>query len=209
MGALRRPSVSTIRDFLAAQRVLDFTYPAVGATATRPPAGYAVDRTRVRLGEGEDVFRAAEAALIRWDQFRLDWVEAWPPEAPIQVGEVVASVAHCFGLWWLNACRIVYVVREEGPVSRFGFANGTLPGHAEAGEERFLVEWDRATGEVWYDLLAFSRPHQLPVRLGYPLMRRIQKRFATESAAAMVRAVTVAPELARIARRGETPVPRP
>ena len=78
---------------------------------------------------------------------------------------------------------------EAGPVSRFGFAYGTLPDHAGSGEERFLVEWDRASGEVWYDILAFSRPHWLLTRLGYPYMRRLQKRFGRESAAAMVRAV--------------------
>ena len=189
MMSLRRPSDAAVREFLAAQAKLDFTYPAVGATATTPPAGYVVDHTRIRLGEGEAVFRAARAALGRWDQFRLGWVEAWPPGAPIRAGEVVGSVARCLGLWWLNACRIVYVVDEEGPVTRFGFANGTLPGHAETGEERFLVEWDRASGEVWYDILAFSRPHAFLTRLGYPYMRRVQKRFGRESAAAMVRAV--------------------
>ena len=78
---------------------------------------------------------------------------------------------------------------EEGPVTRFGFANGTLPGHAGVGEERFLVEWDRATGEVWYDILAFSRPQRFLARSGYRYMRWVQKRFGRESAAAMRRAV--------------------
>jgi uncharacterized protein (UPF0548 family) len=189
MGLLSRPSAATVRDFLAAQAKLDFTYPAVGATASTPPSGYVVDHTRIKLGEGEGTYRAARAALERWDQFRLGWVEAWPPGAPIRSGEVVASVARCLGLWWVNVCRIVYLVDEDGPVTRFGFANGTLPGHAEAGEERFLVEWDRASGEVWYDILAFSRPNRLLVRLGYPYMRWVQKRFGRDSAEAMVRAV--------------------
>ena len=178
-----------IRGFLEAQSKLGFTYPAVGATATTPPSGYVVDHTRIKLGEGEETFRRARDALKGWDQFRLGWVEAWPPGAPIRVGEVVGSVACRLGLWWLNACRIVYVVDEEGPVTRFGFANGTLPGHAEMGEERFLVEWDRGSGEVWYDILAFSRPHWLLTRLGYRYMRRLQERFGRESAAAMVRVV--------------------
>ena len=56
----------------------------------------------------------------------------------------------------VNACRVVYVVDEEEPIQRYGFAYGTLPDHAETGEERFLVEWNRASGEVWYDILAFS-----------------------------------------------------
>jgi uncharacterized protein (UPF0548 family) len=179
----------TVRDFLAAQAKSDFTYPAVGATANLPPAGYVVDHTRIKLGEGQEVFTKAKAALGRWEQFRLGWVEARPPETPIRTGEVVTVVARRVGLWWLNACRIVYVVDEPGSVSRYGFAYGTLPGHVESGEERFLVEWDRVSGQVWYDILAFSRPHQLVMWLGYPYMRRVQKRFGRESAAAMLRAV--------------------
>src|SRR5256885_10327627 len=34
----------------------------------------------------------------------------------------VAMVAHALGFWWLNACRIVYVVDELAPTRRFGFA---------------------------------------------------------------------------------------
>ena len=189
MRSLRRPSDMAVRDFLAAQAKLDFTYTAVGATASLPPVGYLVDHTRIKLGEGEEFFTRAKAALGRWEQFRLGWVEAWPPETPIQAGEVVAIVARRFGVWWLSACRVVYVVDEPGPVGRYGFAYGTLPDHAGSGEERFLVEWDRGSGEVWYDILAFSRPQWLLTRLGYRYMRRLQKRFGRESAAAMRRAV--------------------
>src|SRR6478672_3342845 len=153
MLSLRKPIPVTLRRFLAAQRGLPFTYGAVGATAGTPPAGQVVDRTRIRLGEGEPVFRSATAALRRWGQFDLGWVEAWPPDTPIREGEVVAVMGRAVGVWWLNACRVVSVVDEPGPVSRFGFAYGTLPAHAGAGEERFLVEWDRAFGVVWYDVL--------------------------------------------------------
>ena len=74
---------------------------------------------------------------------------------------------------------------REGPLTRFGFAYGTLPEHAESGEERFLIEWDRAGGGVWYDILAFSRPRHILTRLGYPFARAMQKRFGQQSAAAM------------------------
>jgi uncharacterized protein (UPF0548 family) len=192
MLALRKPSAERLRDFLAAQAMLAFTYPAVGATAAVPPAGYVVDHTRIRLGGGARTYAAAKVALERWEHFRLGWVEAWPSDTPIQVGQVVAVVARFFGLWWLNACRIVYVVDEEGSVKRFGFAYGTLPQHAESGEERFTVEWHEADDAVWYDILAFSRPQQFLARLGYPFARRMQKRFARDSAAAMRRAVVEA-----------------
>ena len=189
MFHLRKPSSDTIEKFLAVQSELDPTYPMIGATASAPPPGYVVDHTRIKLGEGEDVFLAAKTALARWDHFRLGWVEAVPPDTQIRVGSCVAVIARVMGMWWLNACRIVYVVDESEPVCRFGFAYGTLPGHAESGEERFSVEWDRADGAVWYDILAFSHPNHWLARLGYPLTRRTQKRFARDSTAAMRKAV--------------------
>jgi len=189
MLSLRKPSADALRRFLAAQRELPLTYAAVGATADTPPAGYVVDRTRIKLGEGEPVFRSAIAALRRWEQFNLGWVEAWPSDTPIQKGEVVAVMGRAVGFWWLNACRVVYVVDEPGPISKFGFAYGTLPGHVESGEERFLIEWDKSANSVWYDIVAFSRPNQFSARLGYPVVRRLQKRFGRDSAASMLRAI--------------------
>ena len=190
MLSLRKPSAESIRRFLSKQAKLGFTYSAVGATSGIPPAGYVVDHTRIKLGDGKQVYEAAKAALRRWDQFRLGWLEAGPKETPIKKGEVVAIVAHVTGLWWLNACRIISVVDEDGTVSRFGFAYGTLPDHAGTGEERFLVEWDQSDNSVWYDILAFSRPNRFLTRLGYPIVRRTQKRFGRESSAAMQRAVS-------------------
>ena len=190
MLCLRRPTAETIQAFLRSQGSLDLTYSAVGATTTSPPAGYVVDHTRMRLGAGEKVFAAAKEGLERWQQFRLGWLEASPEDTPIKEGQVVAILARSIGLWWLNACRIVIVVDEDGPVKRFGFAYGTLPDHAGSGEERFLVEWDREDESVWYDILAFSWPRHFLARLGYPWVRRTQKRFGRESAAAMCRAVS-------------------
>ena len=185
MPFLRKPAAETIRAFLATQAKRDFTYPAVGATAAVPPPGYVVDHTRIRLGDGPGVFAAARAALGRWEHFRLGWVETWPPGLPIEAGQIVAVIARSGGLWWLNACRIVSVVNEA---NQFGFTYGTLPGHAESGEERFQIEHDR-DGGVWYDILAFSRPRHILAWLGRPWTRRVQKRFARDSAAAMLHTV--------------------
>jgi len=111
----------------------------------------------------------------------LGWLEAGPEGTPIQTNAMVAILARTFGIWWLNACRIVLVIEEVGTVSRFGFAYGTLPDHAGTGEERFLVEWDQADDGVWFDILAFSRPHHILTRLAYPIVRMTQKRFGRES----------------------------
>ncbi|MFO0845830.1 MAG: DUF1990 domain-containing protein [Gemmataceae bacterium] len=133
---------------------LPFTYPDVGASADGSPAGYDLDHTRVRLGEGRATFDAARDALRGWRQFPAPWVRVLPADAPLAAGAAVAVLARAFGVWWLNAARIVFTIAED---SRFGLAYGTLPGHVEQGEERFLVEW-LADGSVWYDLRAFSRP---------------------------------------------------
>jgi uncharacterized protein (UPF0548 family) len=188
MLCFRKPSPESLRHFLASQSERPFTYAAVGATAAKPPDGFIVDHTRVKLGDGEEVFQTATAALRRWQQFQLGWVEPWPGDTPLVSGRVVAILGRAIGLWWLNACRIVYIIDETGPVCRFGFAYGTLPGHMESGEERFLIE-QLPDGSIWYDILAFSRPNHFLARLGKLAVRRAQKRFARDSAAAMQRAV--------------------
>ena len=96
----------------------------------------------------------------------------------------MAVLARCLGVWWLNACRIVYVLDDTAPRQRVGFAYGTLPAHVECGEERFSVERD-VEDHVWYDVRAFSRPRHWLTRLGYPLARRLQRRFVSASQAAM------------------------
>jgi uncharacterized protein (UPF0548 family) len=197
----RKPSPDVLRRFLDEQRALDFSYAEVGATASTPPAGYVFDRTRLEIGAGENTFCAACAALRGWKHFTLGWVEAWPTDTPLEAGAVVAVMGRAMGLWWLNACRIVYVIDERGDETKpakFGYAYGTLPGHVESGEERFLIEWDREADRVTYEIVAFSKPHHTLTRLGYPFVRRAQKRFGRESAIALFRAVNLASALPRV-----------
>jgi len=191
LPSVRKPAPEKLTRILAVQAGLGFTYPRAGSTADgeQTPAGYNVDHIRVPLGSGAAIFERACAALRRWEQFRLGWCEAFPDDAPLRTGETVVVVARVFGSWWTNASRIVYTIEETSDsISRFGFAYGTLPGHVASGEERFLVEWDRETDQVWYDIRAFSRPRHILSRLGYPFTRAMQKRFARQSAAAMQRA---------------------
>ena len=214
MFSYRKPSPDALRRFLAGQARLEFTYPEVGATnrdlltppeskkeevvlgsadppAFQLPTSYAVDHIRVELGTGRIVFEGAQAALKRWEQFQLGWLEAFPRDTQLRPGEAVLVVARAGGLWWANAARIVYTIDETlDAVARFGFAYGTLPGHVELGEERFLIEWDHATDKVWFDILAFSRPRHFLVRLNRRRARAMQKRFAVESTAAMQRAAS-------------------
>jgi len=191
--SLHKPEPAAIAAFLEAQRGAPFSHPHAGATRdagarTRPPAGYARDHHRQPLGRGAAAYARARAALAGWTMFSIGWVELHPRTPALEAGTTVAVLVRAAGLWALNGCRIAYRLDEDGPVARFGFSYGTLD-HAEAGEERFSVEWNRTDDTVSYDLLALSRPRHPLAWLGYPVTRRYQRRFARDTGLAMVGAV--------------------
>lgn len=205
MFTLTDPPDATVRRHLAALVDAPFSYPetdmtrpvpaAAGERPAPPADGYRADHYRQRLDAGDHgAWRRARDAVGRWAMFDgFSWLRLvrLNPDASPAAGAVVAVVARHLGFWSVNACRVVYVVDEPG---RFGFAYGTLRGHAERGEERFLVE--RRAGadggeETWFDLLALSQPGPL-ARLAAPLARGLQKRFARDARTAMLRAAAAA-----------------
>ena len=184
----RKPKRATLERLLTTHQAKPFSYSAVGDTQRDAPARYWVDHNRILIGHGMDQFEAAKSAIDEWKMFDLDWIELLPKRPSVQVGNPVAVVVRHLGFWSVNISRIVYVINEE---ASYGFAYGTSLCHSEEGEERFLVEHDPATDEVWYDLYAFSRPKHPLARIGFPIARLLQKRFARESLAAMKRAATL------------------
>jgi len=190
MKIVLRARLTELERFLANRQSSDFSYLSQGMTA-RPecPAGYNSDHNRVFLGHGVEAFEAAKRALNSWKMFDLGWVNVFPCHAPVHTGSTVAIVVRIFGADFLNACRIVYVVDEsDSDIRRYGFAYGTLQDHAEMGEERFVIEWNRDDESVFYDLRAISRPRLFFPALFYPFTRALQRRFARDSLKAMSRA---------------------
>ena len=181
----RKPNGAMLAQLLATHQTKSFSYAAVGGTQREAPAGYTVDHNRILIGHGLDQFETAKAAIDDWKMFDLNWIELFPTRPSVHVGTAVAVVVSHLGFWSLNISRLIYVIDET---SRYGFAYGTLPCHSEAGEERFLIEHDPNSDEVWYCLYAFSRPKHPLARIGYPISRYLQKRFARESLVAMKRA---------------------
>jgi uncharacterized protein (UPF0548 family) len=169
---LRAPDAERLSHFLARQRTAPLTYPEVGATfADDLPAGYHHTRVATDLGTGAPVWDRARAGIREWAAHAAAGIEIAPP-APITEGTTVAVITSVGPLHVLAACRLVRVVDEP---DRFGFAYGTLPAHPAEGEERFLVTRD-GQGAVRFELVVFSRPHDLLTRLGGPVTRRIQAR---------------------------------
>src|ERR1043166_2979539 len=178
MFLLTTPQSNWIDRFLHESEGGDFSYLETGATRSGGPRGYDVDHNRIKIGSGISDFEKAKAAVRQWRMFDFDWVELHYNDTPIEIGRTVAILAAHFGFYSLSAARIVYTFDESGEIERFGFAYGTLREHAEIGEERFSVEFHKGSGEVWYDLFAFSKPGSLLGWIGYPLGRHLQKRFA-------------------------------
>ncbi|KUH99276.1 DUF1990 domain-containing protein [Mycobacterium sp. IS-3022] len=147
---------------------LPLTYPEVGATAHALPPGYHhVHKTAV-IGRGRSRFEQAAAAGMRWGMLRGAGVRV---EATTEVAQVGSEVIVHLGP--IGApCRVVYVVDEP---DRRGFAYGTLPGHAESGEELFLVRYDPGSEQVSAVVTAFSRHATWWSRLGSPVTSLVQR----------------------------------
>ena len=190
MFLFSKPDREHIDEFLDSASRQHFSYANVGATRSDEcPGGYLHhDHNRVVIGQGDEDWDRAKQAIRDWKTFDLGWCGICWPDTPIAEGRNVAMIASHLGLWSLNACRIVYTIDEP---HRFGFTYGTLTDHTESGEERFMVERDEQTGEIFYDLYSFSRPKHILAILGYPYARYLQTHFVADSKKAMARAVKV------------------
>ena len=184
MLLLKRPTEGTLREFVSNLSRSTYSYSGVGSTASVIPRSYIIDHNRIRLGTGATWDRARKA-IQSWEMFNIGWTRLCWPDTPVRDRSNVAILVAHFGFYSLNGARIVYVIDDDGPIKRFGFAYGTLQEHAESGEERFTVEWNQKDHSVWYDLLAFSRSSHWLSRLAFPLARKLQKKFAADSLARM------------------------
>lgn len=184
----RKPTPESIAAFIRSQHgaplSYDFATLSQSIPSAKTPPGYVLDQRREIIGSRPDQWERAKEAIRQWVMFQNGWTELHAPDGPPRVDNVVGMLTQMGGLWWLNLCRVLYVIDETKPLKRFGFGYGTLFSHVERGEERFLVEQD-ADGNIWYDLAAFSRPRHPLARLAFPLTRRVQLQFGVDSMQAM------------------------
>lgn len=155
----------------------DLTYAEVGATAREPlPAGYHHVRVSRELGVA-DLEYVAEI-ILTWEMHERAGMRlvSGPARAIMD-----ADVAFTF-LGHRIPCRIVEVIDETDAK---GFAYGTLPGHPECGEERFMVTRDATTGRVTATITAFSRPGSWRTRVLGPIGRAVQARMTQRYLAAL------------------------
>jgi len=157
------------------------TYPEVGATGGILPSGYRHVRRVNLLGHGDDVFQRAGAQLLSWDMHRAAGLTVDASTPTIEMGTTVRLGWALGPLRIVAPCRVVWVADDP---DEQGFAYGTLAGHAERGEERFVVH--RSDDDhVWLTVTAFSRPVRWFSRLGGPVAHRVQDRILDRYVAAL------------------------
>lgn len=120
-------------------------------------------------------FDQAARELIAWRLHTRAGLRVWASEVPLCQHTVVRMQLGLGASLAADPCRFVYVVEE--PAVR-GFAYGTLPGHPEAGEERFLLQHN-TDGSIDLTISAFSRPASLLAKRSGPVGRRLQSAMTT------------------------------
>jgi uncharacterized protein (UPF0548 family) len=177
----REPAPAELHGLAAAP----LTYPEVGATAGAPPPGYTTGSYRAVVGGGRVSFRAAAEAVLTWQMHRDAGLGVTATSARAERGAVVVLRLGVGRVGLAIPCRVVDVVAER---DRAGFAYGTLPGHPEVGEERFVVELG-ADDLVRVRITVFSRPAWPWLRPLSPLLALIQQVALRRYARAVRRAV--------------------
>jgi uncharacterized protein (UPF0548 family) len=167
---MTRMSVQQLGQVQAARLLAaPYTYAPVGQSASEPPPGFqGFERSR-QLAR-RDYERAADD-LFRWRLHTWSGLRVSASDVPLRAGTVVLMRLGVGPVALRIPCRVVYVVDEA---DLRGFAYGTLPGHPEAGEERFMLR-RHGGGSVELTVSAFSRPASALAKLGGPLSRRAQE----------------------------------
>ncbi|WP_081788372.1 DUF1990 family protein [Candidatus Blastococcus massiliensis] len=149
-----------------------FTYDEVGGTgAAELPAGYHHATHTAVVGSGRADFERAATAVLDWGQQRGAGLRVRADGPAGRPGTVVVLTAGLPRLGYDIPCRVVWAATDG---DERGFAYGTLPGHPESGEERFVVRLTPA-GEVVYEIRVFFRLASPAARLAGPLSMVLQR----------------------------------
>ncbi|GAB3882712.1 DUF1990 family protein [Terrabacter terrigena] len=156
------------QDAAAGLRAAPLSYATTRTGAGRFPTGSRRFHVTTRLRRRD--FDAAVQDLMGWRMHEMAGLRVHASDATAQVGTVVVMRLGLGPMSLRIPCRVVEVFDEPG---RRGFAYGTLPGHPESGEERFVLDHD-SDGAIQFTVTGFSRPASFLARLGGPISRTAQ-----------------------------------
>lgn len=136
-----------------------------------PPGFTRLQRSRASTRRDLD---ALGRDLLSWQVQARSGFDVRATDIPLRLGTDVEMRLGPGRLGLRIPCQVVEVVEES---DRVGFTYGTLPGHPEEGEERFLLERD-AQGQVVMTVSAISRPALAVARLVSPVVGLLQTAMA-------------------------------
>ncbi|WP_369147916.1 DUF1990 family protein [Streptomyces sp. R44] len=163
------------------------TYREVGTTRTPEalPDGYHHLRHSAVVGHGRAAFETAGAAVTTWRMHRASGAGVHADADRAEPGARLEVSLGAGPLRFGVPCEVIWTAYEE---NRIGFAYGTLAGHAECGEESFVVTLE-ADGTVRFTVTAFSRPATWYTRLAGPVIPRLQHAYARRLGRTLARLV--------------------
>ena len=136
------------------------------------------DSGKIILGTGQEIFKTAVESIYDLKMFDIPkkgFAIAFDKE--IKKNTIVVVKATALGLWVKLASVVSDEIYSENEnfVTK-GFSYTTLNGHIEFGKEWFLIEYNKATEEVFFILSSISRPNFLGYLI-FPIIRYYQKVF--------------------------------
>lgn len=152
----------------ASWRAAALTYPRDEIASGAVPPGYLRLETTVALRRRD--FETAAADLLAWRMHEKAGLRVEATDVAASVGAVVLMFAGVGRMALRVPCRVVDLIDQP---DRKGFSYGTLPGHPEAGEERFVLD-RRPDGSIQFTVGAVSRPATVAARMAGPLTRAAQ-----------------------------------
>lgn len=189
-------------DRIQSLAALEFNYDAAAYERTGEKLGWNIDQHRALLGREAPgapgvIFSRAQEAIRNYEFPDPSLITAiFAPEEKLE-GRNMLMEAKFLGFTFYFGVRVTAVIDQTAPneaghpVASWGYAYRTLKGHFELGEIRFVVCKDLVTGEVEFQIDAYSRPDRIPnpfYRLGFHFFGRpLQRRFARTSIARMQR----------------------
>ncbi|GAA0246512.1 DUF1990 domain-containing protein [Cryptosporangium japonicum] len=147
----------------------ELNYPEIGAVGRgeRPP-GYGHFAYRVRLG-GPDHFPTAVGDLLSGRMHARAGIRLRASAPTVAPGVVLVQRLRVGPIEVVAPVRVLEVGREP---DRAWLTYGTLRGHPEQGEERFLIERGES---VTFTISGFVRPAAWYARLGAPVSHLYQR----------------------------------
>ena len=139
-------------------------------------------------GPPGSTFRRLSDCILDYQIFPERLIRAVKAPGPVAAGDTLGIRFVALPLVDLFfACRVLrsFAGEEEGGIWCEGFVYQTLAGHPERGEERFAVEKNLQTGEIWGQLSSWSGPGLWLTRLGKPAVRWLQRYASNEALKAL------------------------